>query len=147
MLFNVTQILNTTVTFLLQFIAIFAGAYVKEYYNLTKKKHKIRIGKIIVASSTISFLLIGFSPMVLKQVSLGVMFTGCFLLGISSNKIMDFVLDGTVLKLFGKIFFKNISESVKEVINERESEEEKENKEVEKEEEVKEKEDSKEVDE
>jgi hypothetical protein len=66
----------------------------------------------------LSVVLLGFSELFINKVSIEVYFTGCFLIGIIGEEMIKLLITGKILVLFGKIFFKNITESVKEVMDE-----------------------------
>ena len=116
---SLSQILNIVILFLVQFVAIFIGSYIKEYYSVIKKKHnKIKLGRVTVTALTISFVTLGVSSWLIEKSGIRIFLTLCFLLGASGSQTVNLVLDGTMLKIFGKIFFKNIADSVKETIEE-----------------------------
>lgn len=115
---NLTDALSTSILFIMIFVAVFFGVYVKEYYSLMKTRKKIKIGRIFMATLTVSFLILGMAGWILQRVSVGILFTLSFLLGVSSNTVIALVLDGTILRIITKIFFKSIAEVIEtETVN------------------------------
>lgn len=112
---DLTKFLNDIMVLLLQFVAIFAGYYIKEYFTRIKVKgEKIQLERIAMASMALSFVLIGFSAWLMNMISsIEVYFTGCFLIGISADKFISLLISGEILNFFGKIFFNNIKEALK----------------------------------
>jgi hypothetical protein len=116
--FDLFKLVNDVIVLLLQFVALLSGNYIREYFTRTKKNRKIRLGRITISSLALSVVLLGFSELFINKVSIEVYFTGCFLIGIIGEEMIKLLITGKILVLFGKIFFKNITESVKEVMDE-----------------------------
>lgn len=118
----VSQGLNIMMQFTMSFVPCFIGVYAKEFYDVAqKKKRKISIKNAVVAALTLACVAIGFIQMVLDKFGIQLTFTLLFLIGAFSNKIIDMVFDGSLLKIVLRFLGKskeNLQDSIEETLKE-----------------------------
>lgn len=112
---NQIKLLDYVIIMLIQFVAVFVGVYVKEYFNT--KNRRVRIPRIIVVTIAISCLMVGFAEKVISQIGLPLYFTLSFLIGASSNTILQSIISGDLLKNFLKAVFYDAFTSIMESTN------------------------------
>lgn len=104
---NEVLLLDFILRFLLVYICTFIGAYINEVYSiLCNKSNKIRLKKIIITCTTLSFLSIGISEYLIESIGVNFFITICFLCGLSCYKILNKFFDGSFLKLIITIIIK-----------------------------------------
>lgn len=119
----VSQILNMMLGFTIFFVPCFLGAYAKDFYDIAynKKKKKINLKAAIVAALSISAVAVGFSNMILEKYGLQMTFSVFFMVGACSNKVVEMIFDGSVLKIILKFLGKqkgNLQDSIEEALTE-----------------------------
>ncbi len=97
----VSQILNMMLGFTIFFVPCFLGAYAKDFYDIAynKRKKKINLKAATVAALSISAVAVGFSNWILGKYGLQMTFSVFFLIGAFSNKVVEMIFDGSLLKI------------------------------------------------
>lgn len=116
----VSQLLNLLMTFAIAFVPILMGVYSKEYYDIfKKKKRKIRLNDIFMCSLILSVVSMSVVMFVLPKFGLIITFSVLFLIGALSNKIIEMVFDGRLIKIFGRFIIKSkgtMQDSINEIM-------------------------------
>jgi len=125
--FTTSQVINFLMQFFVIFISTFAGVYTKEQFtirNSRNKKKKVDIIKILWTTITLSFLLVGTMSYSINRIGFMPSFTLFFLIGASSNKVVEMIFAGTLLKIafnfLGKSK-KNLKESIEETLGDKDA--------------------------
>ena len=119
----VSQILNMMLGFTIFFVPCFLGAYAKDFYDIAynKRKKKINLKGATVAALSISAVAVGFSTFILNKYGIQMTFSVFFMIGAASNKVVEMIFDGSLLKIVLKFLGKqkgNLQDSIEETFSE-----------------------------
>jgi hypothetical protein len=119
----VSQVLDMMLGFTIFFVPCFLGAYAKDFYDIAynKRKKQINIKGATVAALSISAVAVGFSSFILTKYGLQMTFSVFFMIGAVSNKVVEKIFDGSLLKIVLKFLGKqrvNLQDSIDETFSE-----------------------------
>ena len=120
-----SQALNIVTLFLVAFIPTVVGVYAKEHYEISQKKSrkKINVKNVMATALTISCVAVGGISYfdIINKWGMPITFSFLFLIGAFSNKVIEMIFNGSLLKIAFKFLGKskdNLQSSIEETIKE-----------------------------
>ena len=102
-------------SFSLVFVITFFGSLMYDLMDTIKRKTKIGIKRTLISSLICSFVITPIFDLV-KNIDFSIFILICFLIGLWSNKLANYILDWRFAKKFLGLFIKELGKDISETV-------------------------------